>query len=78
MGGVIGRPMGGVVGRPMGGVIRLLMGGVVGRLMGGVTGFFKGRVLHEGGLGADRVEVDEPGLEERPRHLFQRLVHAPV
>ena len=46
--------------------------------MGGVMGFFKGRVIFEGGLGTDRVEVDEPGLEERPRHLFQRLVHAPV
>ena len=29
-------------------------------------------------LGADRVEVHEPRLEQRPRHLLQRLVHPPV
>src|SRR2546426_7804299 len=28
--------------------------------------------------GADRVEVHEPRLEERPRHRLQRLVHSPV
>ena len=32
----------------------------------------------EGGLGADGVEVDEPGFEQRPRHGLQCLVHAPV
>ena len=35
-------------------------------------------VLLEGGLGADGVEVHEPGLEERPRHFLQRLIHTPV
>src|SRR5579875_4026466 len=30
------------------------------------------------GLGAHRVEVDEPALEDRPRHLLQRPVHPPV
>ena len=30
------------------------------------------------GLGADRVEVDEPRLEHRPRHSLERLVHPPV
>ena len=30
------------------------------------------------GLGADRVEVHEPRLEERPRHRLQRLVDPPV
>ena len=34
--------------------------------------------MFEGGFGVDGVEVDEPGLEQRPRHLFQRLVHPPV
>src|SRR6185369_12609760 len=29
-------------------------------------------------LGADGVEIDEPGLEEGPRHRLQRLVHPPV
>ena len=42
-----------------------------------------GEVLRQAGvaaghLGADRVEIDEPGLEQRPRHRLQRLVHAPV
>ena len=35
-------------------------------------------MMFEGGFGADGVEVDEPGLEQRLRHLLQRLVHAPV
>ena len=30
------------------------------------------------GLGAHRVEVHEPRLEERPRDRLQRLAHAPV
>ena len=39
--------------------------------------------VHSGGLaafgfGADGVEVHEPALEERPRHLLQRLAHPPV
>ena len=34
--------------------------------------------MFEGGFGVDGVEVDEPGFEQRPRHLFQRLVHLPV
>ena len=34
--------------------------------------------MFEGGFGADGVEVDEPGFEQRPRHGLQRLVHAPV
>ena len=34
--------------------------------------------MFEGGFGADGVEVDEPGFEQRPRHFLQRLVHAPV
>ena len=34
--------------------------------------------MFEGGFGVDGVEVDEPGFEQRPRHLLQRLVHPPV
>ena len=30
------------------------------------------------GLGADRIKVHEPRLEERPRHRLQRLIHPPV
>ena len=30
------------------------------------------------GLGADGSEVDEPVLEQRPRHRLQRLVHTPI
>ena len=30
------------------------------------------------GLGADRVEIHEPALEQRPSHLLQRRRHAPV
>ena len=29
-------------------------------------------------FGADGVEIDEPALEERPRHRLQRRVHPPV
>ena len=29
-------------------------------------------------LGANRVEIHEPRLEQCPRHLLQRLIHAPV
>jgi hypothetical protein len=29
-------------------------------------------------LSADGLEVHEPGLEEGPRHLLQRLAHPPV
>ena len=29
-------------------------------------------------LGADGVEVDEPGLEKGPGHLLKGLVHPPV
>jgi hypothetical protein len=29
-------------------------------------------------LGADGIEVREPGHEERPGHRLQRLAHAPV
>src|SRR5581483_5462423 len=29
-------------------------------------------------LGADGVEIDEPGLEERPRHRLERFAHLAV
>ena len=29
-------------------------------------------------FGADGVEIDEPALEQRPRHRLQRRVHPPV
>ena len=34
--------------------------------------------MFEGGFGVDGGEVDEPGLEQSPRHFLQRLVHPPV
>ena len=35
-------------------------------------------MLLEGGLGADGVEVHEPGLEEGSGHFLEGLVHATV
>ena len=29
-------------------------------------------------LGTDGIEIDEPGLEQRPRHRLQRLIYPPV
>ena len=29
-------------------------------------------------LGSDRIEIDEPGLEQGAGHPFQRLVHAAI
>ena len=37
-----------------------------------------GVVALQGGFCMDGVEIDEPGFEQRPRHRFQGLVHAPV
>ena len=34
--------------------------------------------LLECGFGVDRIEIDEPRLEQCPRHLLQCLVHASV
>ena len=42
------------------------------------VGFIEAGGLAAIKFGADRVEIDEPALEQRPSHRLQRRVHPPV